>query len=104
MTTLMREDSTLKILVFHGNGKEDPKQRWLVCEAIWSIMQKVNDHVKIALLETMFRYYSFAWYMKFKSTTSTKVGRTLVEIQQALFKEFQKLKVESQCIIEIKYN
>ena len=30
MTTIVREDSTLKLLVFHGNGKEDPEQHWFV--------------------------------------------------------------------------
>lgn len=40
--------------------------------------------------------------MKFKATTSTGVGRTLGEIQQALFKEFQKSKSEYQFINEIK--
>ena len=58
--------------------------------------------MKISLLETMFRDHALAWYMKFKSNAPIGVERTLVEIQQALFKEFQKPKLKSQCITETK--
>lgn len=73
-----------------------------MCEAIWFVKQTIDDRVNIALLETTFRDLSLAWYVKFKSIAPMVVGRSLVEIQQALFKEFQKPKSKSKCIIEIK--
>lgn len=88
ITMIVKEDSTLKLPVFHGNGKEGPKQLWFVCEVIWPIKQTANGHVKITLLETTFRDCVLAWYLKFKSIAPMVVGRRLVEIQQALFKEF----------------
>ena len=102
MTSFMNKDSTLKMPIFHGNGKEDPKQHRFVCEAIWSVKLKVDDYLKIAMLETMFKDHALAWYMKFKSTAPIGVGRTLVENQQELFKEFQKPMWKCQCIAEIK--
>ena len=88
MTIVMGEYSTLKMPVFHGYGKEDPKQHWFVSEAVWSIKQTTDNHVNIALLETTSRVHALVWYMKFKSIAPTRVGKTLVEIKQVLFKEF----------------
>ena len=95
MTTIVREDSTLKLPVFHGNGKEDLEQHWFVYKFILLVKKIVDNHVKIALLETTFRDHALVWYMKFKSTTPTGVGRTMIEIQQEFFKEFWKPKLES---------
>lgn len=90
VTTIVREYLMLRLPVFHGNGKEDHKQHWFVCKAIWLAKKTIDNHAKIALLETMCRDYALTWYMKFKSTAPTGVGRALIEIQQVLFKEFKK--------------
>lgn len=78
----------LKLPLFHANGKEYLEQHWLVCKENWSVKQIANNHKKIALLETTFRDHMLAWYMKFKSIAPIGVGRKLIEICQALFKEF----------------
>ena len=64
-----REDATLKIPVFHGTGRDNAKQYWFTCDAIWVVKQIADDNVKIAQLETTFRERALTWYMKFKATT-----------------------------------
>jgi hypothetical protein len=102
MTMIVRENLRLKLPIIHGNGKEDPKQHWFICELDWSIKKTTNECVNISLLETTFRDRALAWHMRLKSIAPIGVGRTLIEIQQALFKEFQKPKFEFQYIIETK--
>ena len=102
MTTIVREYSTLKLSIFHENSKEDSEQHSFVCDTIWLVKQTTDNCVKIVLLETTFRDFVLAWYMKFKATTPLGRGRMLTDIQQTLFKVFQNPKFESQCSIEIK--
>lgn len=97
-----REDATLKLLVFHGTGMNDAEQHWFTCKVIWAVKQMLDDQANIAQLERTFRKRALTWYMNFKATTPTGQVRTLTEIKQALLKEFQKPKSESQCITEIK--
>ena len=78
MTTIVREDSTLKLLVFHENDKEDPEQSQFLCEEIWLVKQKTDNWVKIAFPETTFKDIALAWYMKFKSTAPIGIGRILM--------------------------
>lgn len=78
------------------------EQHWFTCEAMWAVKQTPNEQAKIAQLETTFIERALTWYMKFKATTPAGKTRTLAKIKQALLKEFQKPKSESQCIIEIK--
>jgi hypothetical protein len=61
-----------------------------------------DEDGNIAQLETTFRGLALVWYMKLHSTTPTKQVRNLVEIRQALFKEFKNPKVESQYITKLK--
>jgi hypothetical protein len=53
-------------------------------------------------LETTFSGRALVGYMKLQTTTPTIQARTLVEIRQALLKEFKKPKSESQYIKELK--
>ena len=55
----------------------------------------MNDNAKISQLETMFRERALSWYMKFKATTLEEQVIFLVEINQALLKEFQNPMSES---------
>lgn len=61
MTTVIREDLTLKMPVFHINGKEDPEEHWFVCEAISSVKQTTDDHMKITMLETISKDCALVW-------------------------------------------
>jgi hypothetical protein len=58
--------------------------------------------VKIAQLAMTFRDCALLWYMKYQTTTPVGQTRTLADVRQALLKEFQKPKSESQCITELK--
>jgi hypothetical protein len=58
--------------------------------------------VQRSQLETTFRGHALVWYMKLQSTTPLGQTRTLLEITQALLKEFKKPKSESQYITELK--
>jgi len=44
-----------KLLVFYGNGSEDPQQHWFLCEAIWRVKQVIDANMKAAQLVTTFR-------------------------------------------------
>jgi hypothetical protein len=46
--------------------------------------------------------HALLWYMKYQNTTPMGQTRTLEDVRQALLKEFQKPKSESQCITELK--
>jgi hypothetical protein len=40
------KDNILRFPVFHGMGRDDAKQNWFTCEAIWSmnrIIDKANN-------------------------------------------------------------
>ena len=36
----------MKLLMFHGNDIDDPKQYWFLCEAIWTSRQTTDDDLK----------------------------------------------------------
>jgi hypothetical protein len=95
-------DPTLRMLVFHGAGTEDPEQHLFICETIWTVKNVQDDDVNIVQLEMTFRDRALLWYMKYQTTTPVGQTRTLAEVRQALLKEFQKPKSESQCITELK--
>jgi hypothetical protein len=54
-----------------------------------------DEDLNISQLEMMFRGCTLVWYMKLQSTTPAGQARTLIEIRQALLKEFKKPKYES---------
>ena len=53
-------------------------------------------------METTLKNRVLTWYVKYKRMVAQGVVRTLDEIKKEMLKEFQKPKMESQCITEIK--
>lgn len=102
ITMMRRMEDDLRILVFHGNGTQDPKQHLFVCEAIWTAKQIQYQDAKIMQLATTFRDKYILWYMKFQSTMLARKARMSVEIKVSLITDFKKSKFEFQCITELK--
>jgi hypothetical protein len=73
-------------------GSEDPEKHLFVCDMIWTTKNVQDEVTNRALI----------WYMKYHTTTLEGQSRTLEKNEQALLKEFQKLKCESQYIKEMK--
>jgi hypothetical protein len=70
--TMVNQDSTLRLPVFHGMGKDDAEQHWFMCEAIWFVKRIIDEARKFVQLETMFRDRALTWYMKYKATALTR--------------------------------
>jgi hypothetical protein len=100
--TMVGVDPTLRMPLFQGVGSEDPEQHLFICDTIWTVKNVQDDDVKIVQLEMTFRDHALLWYMKYHNTTPVGQTRTLAEVRQALLKEFQKPKSQSQCITELK--
>jgi hypothetical protein len=79
---MVNQDSTLRLPMFHGRGKDDVEQHWFMCEAIWSVKRITYEATKIAQLETMFRDKALMWYMKYKATVPARHTRSLIEIKE----------------------
>lgn len=77
-----RDDATLKLLVFHGIGRDDIEQHQFTCEVIWEANKIVDDQAKISQLETTFRERDLTWYMEFKTMTLVGKVRSLDKIKQ----------------------
>ena len=92
----------MKLPIFHGNGTDDPEQYWLLCEAIWTSRQTVDDDVKKSQLETTLRGHALEWFMRFMRVPQGGTTKKLDEIQIGLFEEFKKPKFEAQYITELK--
>jgi hypothetical protein len=65
---MVNQDTTLRLPMFHGMGKDDAEKHWFMCEAIWSVKRIIDKASKIAQLETTFRDRALMWYMKYKET------------------------------------
>ena len=55
----------VKIPLFQGNGTEDPKQYWFLCEVVRIVKQVQDDDIKKGKLAVTFRGRALEWYMKF---------------------------------------
>jgi hypothetical protein len=51
---MVNHDSTLRLPMFHGTGKDDVDQHWFTCEVIWYVKRIRDEASKIAQLETIF--------------------------------------------------
>jgi hypothetical protein len=100
--TMAGIDNTLRMPEFQGAGSEDPEKHLFVCDMIWTAKNVQDEATKIVQLAMTFRGHALLWYMKYQTTTPAGQSRTLEEIGQALLKEFQKPKSESQYITEMK--
>jgi hypothetical protein len=96
------QDSTLRLLVFHGTGKDDAKKHWFMSKDIWFVKRIIDEASKIVYLETTFKDRALACYMKYKEIVPAVQTRSLTEIKRCLLREFHKPKSKSQCINNIK--
>jgi hypothetical protein len=48
-------------------SKDDAKQHWFTCGAIWYVKRITNEAMEISQLETTFRDKALVWYMKYKA-------------------------------------
>jgi hypothetical protein len=39
-------EDEMRLLIFRGDGFEDPDQHWFLCEAIWNIKNVTDEVVK----------------------------------------------------------
>ena len=92
----------MKLPMFHGNRTDDLEQYWLLCEAVWTTRQIVDDDIKKSQLATTLRGRALDWYMIFMQVPQGTMTKTLNEIQERLFEEFKKPKSEAQYITEHK--
>jgi hypothetical protein len=83
---------TLRLLEFQGVWSEDLEQHIFLCETIWVAKNVQDEAINIIHLETTFISHALVWYMKVHSTTPSGQARNLLEIRQALLKEFKKQK------------
>jgi hypothetical protein len=83
---MVNQDLTLRLPTFHGMGRDDAKQNWFTCEAIWSVKRVMDEASKIAQLETTFRDRALMWYMKYKATTLMGQARSSIEIKRDLLR------------------
>jgi hypothetical protein len=57
----------MRLIIFRGDGSEDPDQHWFLCKAVWSIKQVTDKVVKRTHFSTTLRDCALNWYMKFVS-------------------------------------
>jgi hypothetical protein len=100
--SMENQDTTLRLPMFHGMGRDDAEQHWFTCEAIWSVKRITDEASKIVQLETTFRDKSSDMVYEVQGTALAGQARSLTKIKRDLLREFQKPKSKSQCITEIK--
>ena len=88
--------------LFHGNGTNDPKQYWFLCESVWRVRQNTNNDVKKGQLVTTLWGRVLDWYMKFIQVPKGTPAKTLDEVRKGKIEEFRKPKSKVQYIIEVK--
>ena len=92
----------MKIPLFHGNGTDDPKQYWLLCEEVWTIRKIADDDVKKGQLATTLWGRALDWCMKFMHVPMGTPTKTLDEVRKGIIEELWKPKFEAQYITELK--
>ena len=91
-----------KLALFHGNGTDDPKQCWFLCEGVWIVRQTTDDGIKKGQLVTTLWGHVLDCYMKFIQVPMGTPAKTLDEVRKGLIEEFRKPKSEEKYIIELK--
>ena len=84
--------SMIKLPIFRGVGNEDPDQFWFVVRAVWEAHRVTDDNIKKATLVSALQDRALTWYIK-HSNDHPNVG--IAEIQNALNREFSRLKSET---------
>ena len=82
------EGNEAKLPLFHGNGTEDPKQYWFLCEEVWTLGKTTNDDIKKGQLEKTLQSHALDWYMKFIQVPMGIPTKTLDEGKRGLIEEF----------------
>jgi hypothetical protein len=93
-------EDEMRLPIFRGDGSKDPNQHWFLCEVVWSIKQVNDEVVKRAQFSTTLRDHALRWYMNFVKGVSQP--KPLNDIKTTLSVEFNKPKLESQCITKMK--
>ena len=92
----------MKLPIFNGSGADDPEQYWLLCEAIWTAWQTIDDDDKKSQLATTLRDHTLEWFIRFTRVPQGGTTKKLDEMRIRLFEEFKKSKSKSQYITELK--
>jgi hypothetical protein len=72
---MVNQDSTLRLPVFDGMGKDGAEQHWFTCEANWYVKRITDKVAKIMQLETMFRDKALMWLQKLRRSNERKRNR-----------------------------
>jgi hypothetical protein len=99
---MVNQDTTLRLPMFHGMGKDDAEKHWFMCEAIWSVKRITDEASKICTTGDHFQRQSLMWYMKYKETVPVGQMRSLTEIKRDMLRSFRSLSQNHKCITEIK--
>jgi hypothetical protein len=93
-------EDEMRLLIFKGDGYEDPDQYWFLCKAVWNIKNITDEVVKRNQFSTTLKDPVMSCYMKLVHGISQP--KLLNEIKSMLVAELKKPKSESQCITELK--
>lgn len=91
--------SAFKLPLFRGVRNEEPDQFQFVVKVVWEAQGIMDDNIKKATLVSALQDHALTWYIKY-SSDHPNVGTEA--IQDALNKEFRRMKSEMQLIIGFK--
>ena len=57
--------AAIRLPTFNGNGAEDPKQHWFLCEVVWMVRLVHNANIKKAQMITNLRGRTLDWFINF---------------------------------------
>ena len=55
----------IQLPTFNGNGAEDPKHYWVICEVVWMVRLVQNVDLKKTQMITTLRGHALNWFMNF---------------------------------------
>ena len=58
-------ENDIKLPIINGNGLEDPKQHWFLCEVVWTMRHVQDEAIKKVEMITTLIGCAVDWYMKF---------------------------------------
>jgi hypothetical protein len=91
--TMAGVDHTLRMLEFQGTGSEDPEQHLFVCDTIWTVKNVQDEVTKIVQLAMTFRGHALLWYMKFQTTTPSRIVKKFGRDQTSIVKRIQEVEI-----------
>jgi hypothetical protein len=104
---MARQDPTIRLPEFHGEGSEDPEKNLFICENIWVAKNITYEDTKVVKLTITFRDCALDWYMGLLVNNPTRAPTTVADVKKQLINEFKLSGSEDQFIndmIEIKKN